>query len=122
YPFDPAVLAALLPTISDQKSRELLTAYAGERWDAGRIDALVARAAAWRDRTGAPIICTEFGVYRPVSPTSARIAWLRDVRAALERHRIGWTTWEYAGGFGVVDGPPGRRVIHAPTARALFEE
>lgn len=122
YPFDAAALAALLPTISDQKAREVLSAYAGEHWDAARIDALVARAAGWRDRTGAPIICTEFGVYRPVSATAARFAWLRDVRAALERHRIGWAIWEYAGGFGVVNGPPGRRVIDAPTARALFEE
>ena len=76
--------------------------------------------AAWRDRYGAPVICNEFGVYRAVSPAEDRAAWLRDVRTALERRQIGWTAWEYAGGFGVVDGPVGWRVIHAQTARALL--
>ena len=59
---------------------------------------------------------------RAASPPDDRVAWLRDVRTALERHRIGWTAWDYAGGFGIVDGPTGRRVIHAPTARALLGE
>ena len=30
-----------------------------------------------------------------------RLRWLADVRAALERHGIGWAMWDYAGGFGV---------------------
>ena len=65
---------------------------------------------------------TEFGAFRPVSPADDRAAWLRDVRSALERRQIAWTAWSYFGGFGVVDGPAGQRVIHAPTARALLGE
>ena len=76
----------------------MLNEYAEERWDAAAIDDLVERAAAWRDKYGAPVICTEFGAFRAVSPAEDRAAWLRDVRTALERRQIGWTAWEYAGG------------------------
>ena len=122
YPSSPAAVAPVLTKASDAAAREMLAAYAEERWDAAAIEQLVDRAAAWRDRHGAPIICTEFGAFRPVSPAEDRAAWLRDVRTALERRQIGWTAWEYAGGFGVVDGPAGSRVIHAQTARALLGE
>jgi endoglucanase len=122
YPSSPTAVAPVLARTSDRAARDLLTAYAEQRWDAAAIERLVERAAAWRDRHGVPIICTELGVYRPASPPDDRVAWLRDVRTALERRRIAWTAWEYAGGFGIVDGPAGRRVIHAPTARALLGE
>ena len=120
YPSSPSAVASVLAGVSDSEARKMLTEYADERWDASAIERLVERAAAWRDRYGVPIICGEFGVYRSASPAADRIAWLRDVRTALERKTIGWTAWEYAGGFGVVDGPVGQRVIHAPTARALL--
>jgi aryl-phospho-beta-D-glucosidase BglC (GH1 family) len=122
YPFNPTALGTIVPTISDARARDLLASYAQQQWTGDRIDALVERAAAWRERFGAPVICTEFGAYRVASPPDDRVLWLRDVRTSLERRRIAWTTWEYAGGFGVVDGPAGQRVIHAPTARALFGE
>lgn len=48
-----------------------------------------------------PLTCNEFGVYRAYTPAPDRLRWLADVRAALERHRIGWTMWDYAGDFGV---------------------
>ena len=37
--------------------------------------------------------------------------WIRDVRTALEADGIGWTMWDYRGGFGVVwkdDGQPAK--------------
>ena len=120
YPSSPAAVAPALATAASPAARELLTAYAEQRWDAAAIERLIDRAAAWRDRYGVSIVCTEFGAFRAVSPADDRATWLRDVRTALERRQIGWTAWEYAGGFGVVDGPAGQRVIHAQTARALL--
>src|SRR5262249_54170032 len=116
YPSSPSAVAPLLAKVADPNGRKLLAAYGDERWEAVAIDRLVERAAAWRDRYGVPVLCTEFGVYRDVSPARDRFAWLRDVRTALEKRQIGWTAWEYAGGFGVVDGPVGHRVTDAPTA------
>ena len=40
-----------------------------------------------------------------------RAAWISDVRSTLEKYNIGWTMWDYRGGFGVVwkqDGKPAK--------------
>ena len=55
----------------------------------------------WAEQHHVPLMVTEFGVYRVAAPPASRAAWLRDVRTVLERHRIGWTVWEYNGGFGI---------------------
>jgi hypothetical protein len=55
----------------------------------------------WAERHHVPLMVTEFGVYRPVAPPASRATWLHDVRTVLERHQIGWTVWEYDGGFGI---------------------
>jgi hypothetical protein len=68
-------------------------------------------AAAWGKENNVPLICNEFGVYRRVTPKESRMQWIRDVRTALEADNIGWTMWDYRGGFGVVwkeDGQPAK--------------
>ena len=58
--------------------------------------------AAWGKKNDVPLICNEFGVHRPVAPADSRMRWIHDVRTALEDDGIGWTMWDYRGGFGVV--------------------
>ena len=48
-----------------------------------------------------------------------RAAWLRDLRSVLEEFNIGWTMWDYAGGFSVVNQVNGQREIDALTVEAL---
>ena len=60
----------------------------------------IALAAQWAARSGVPLVVTEFGVFGTADRESRR-AWLRDVRSALEASGIGWTIWEYRGGFGI---------------------
>ena len=101
YPSSPELVAPLLPTVANDAARGALRQYGEERWDASRVERMVAQAAEWAQRRGVPLTCNEFGVYRAYAPADSRLRWLADVRAALERHRIGWTMWDYAGGFGV---------------------
>ena len=57
------------------------------------------------------MLCNEFGVYRRVTDKNSRMNWIHDVRTALEADGIGWTMWDYRGGFGVVykqDGQPAK--------------
>jgi aryl-phospho-beta-D-glucosidase BglC (GH1 family) len=54
----------------------------------------------WAQKNHAHLVVTEFGVYRAAPPRS-RAAWFRDVRTILESHDIGWSVWEYNGGFGI---------------------
>lgn len=55
----------------------------------------------WAQKNHQHLIVTEFGVYRPFAPPPSRAAWLHDARVTLEKYGIGWTVWEYNGGFGI---------------------
>jgi hypothetical protein len=58
-------------------------------------------------------------VFRKVSPPESRAAWLHDMRTVLEKYHIGWTMWDYQGGFSVVNKINGRAVPDQETAKAL---
>jgi endoglucanase len=58
-------------------------------------------AAEWARRWKTMLVVTEFGVYAEAAPRDARATWLATVRHTLEAHHIGWTVWEYQGGFGI---------------------
>jgi len=47
------------------------------------------------------------------------VRWIADVRTALEMYGIGWTMWDYAGGFGLVTKQSGQIVVDQPIVSAL---
>lgn len=59
--------------------------------------------------TGLKLYCGEWGCY-PSVPRPDLLAWYRDVRHCLESNDIGWTNWDYKGGFGVRDAKTGEPV------------
>ncbi len=120
YPGNPELVAPLVAAAERENVRAVLKDYGEQRWDAARVEREIARAAEWAQRRGVPLTCNEFGVYRAYSPAPDRLRWIADVRAALERHRIGWAMWDYAGGVGVAVGAQGGRAEPDPeTAAAL---
>jgi aryl-phospho-beta-D-glucosidase BglC (GH1 family) len=119
YPSSPETVARILDNLANEKARENAGWYGNENWDCIKIDAVIARAAAWGIRNSVTLTCNEFGVYRKYARASARARCLRDVRRACEKYNIGWCMWDYAGGFSVVTGPPGERVADSDTLRAL---
>ena len=78
-----------------------LSNYMAAYGSANSIRAEIEVAARWAASHNVPLVVTEFGVYGAVAPRDSRAAWLRDDRRALEAHSIGWTVWEYRGGFGI---------------------
>ncbi|MFL6253807.1 MAG: glycoside hydrolase family 5 protein [Pyrinomonadaceae bacterium] len=120
YPASPDAVAPLVAAAERENVRAVLKDYGEQRWDAARVEREIAQAAEWAHRRGVPLTCNEFGVYRAYAPAPDRLRWLADVRTALERHRIGWTMWDYAGGFGVAVREKGGRAEPDPeTAAAL---
>lgn len=119
YPLTTAAIEDLLPRIVDEQTRKELAHAGRQHWDAGRIEAEIARAAAWASEHGVRITCNEFGVYRQHADPAQRAAWLRDVVAACEKHRIGWAMWDYRGGFALVNKQDGRSVPDPRTVEAL---
>jgi aryl-phospho-beta-D-glucosidase BglC (GH1 family) len=105
--------------VPDAMNRLYVLRYGMEHWDAARIDMEIDQAAQWAKRWNVPLVCNEFGVYRKSADPQARAAWIHDVRSSLEHHGIGWTMWDYSGGFGVVTKTNGKAVPDEVTLRAL---
>jgi aryl-phospho-beta-D-glucosidase BglC (GH1 family) len=111
YPATETSMADLVKQVPDLQHRYELERYWLDHWDAHRIRLLIDEAAFWAKTNNVPLVCNEFGAYREFSELASRMNWLRDVRTALEADGIGWTMWDYRGGFGVVykqDGQPAR--------------
>lgn len=103
YPSSPQNVEDVAARIEDEEARGVVLEYGKQRWNKQKIQEEIRRIAQWRQRHGVPIICNEFGVYRRFVGAKDRAAWLGDVRSALESEGIGWTMWDYQGGFSVVN-------------------
>ena len=111
YPATESSMDELLKQVPDPANRYAFEHYWLDRWDAHRIRLQIDAAAAWGKSNNVPLICNEFGVYRRVTDPASRMNWIHDVRTALEADGVGWTMWDYRGGFGVVfkqDGQPAK--------------
>jgi endoglucanase len=110
YPADDSSLD-LIKQVPDLQDRFAFERYWLDHWDAHRIRLEIDAAANWGKTYHVPMLCNEFGAYRQVTDPQSRMNWIRDVRTAMEADSIGWTMWDYRGGFGVVwkqDGQPAK--------------
>ena len=69
--------------------------------DRARIEASLKPALEFRERTGRPLYCGEFGVIAH-APIESQKRWARDTVDLLEQYDIGWANWDYKGGFGLL--------------------
>jgi aryl-phospho-beta-D-glucosidase BglC (GH1 family) len=119
YPSNPENISKILDTIHDEAARNNLLRYGEDHWDAKRIDLEIGKAAAWAAKYRVPLTCNEFGTFRNFAPAADRASWIRDMRTALEKYGIGWTMWDYAGGFGVVNKQNGHATPDDQVVKAL---
>ena len=119
YPSSPDAVKVLLDTIPDDPARYNLLRYGEDNWNAQRIDRELGAAATWAAKHRVYITCNEFGTFRKVVKAADRLAWLQDMRTALEKHGIGWTMWDYAGGFAVVNKVNGQAQRDPEVLKAL---
>jgi len=119
YPSTVENVDAAVASVPDDVHKLALRRYGAERWNAQRMEAEFAQVAAWGKKWNVPLTCNEFGVYRKTANPDDRARWLSDVRTALEKNGIGWTMWDYSGGFGVVVKKDGVATVDQITAKAL---
>ncbi len=100
--------AALIP---DAINRLQAIHYGLDHWNAARIGGEIGQVAAWAKRWNVPVTCNEFGVYRKTATAEDRARWISDVRTTLEKYGMGWTMWDYSGGFGVVTKQEGHPAV-----------
>jgi endoglucanase len=98
-----------------EEMRKAILSWSGVRLDRKRLEAHLKPALEFRDRTGRPLYCGEFGVIRN-APIESQKRWLADMRDMFDRHDIGWANWDYKGGFGLLT--PERE--ERPIREALF--
>jgi hypothetical protein len=104
----------------DAATRDLMLFYCTLRWDEARVAERLEAAAAWARRHDAVVLAGEFGASAMLNP-SARLAWLRTVRARCEAHGIGWALWGYDDvmGFDVPRPPNAAPLLDPGVLRAL---
>lgn len=119
YPSSPDAVKAVLDTVLDEPAKYNLLRYGEENWNAARIDRELGMAAAWGAKHHVYITCNEFGAFRKYAPASDRIVWLHDMRIAFEKHSIGWTMWDYGGGFAAVNKTNGQAQQDPELLKAL---
>jgi endoglucanase len=119
YPSTPENVHSAESEVPDPINRQAVARYGLDQWNAARIDAEIVQAATWGKHWNVPLTCNEFGVYRATANSADRAAWLHDVRITLEKYNIGWTMWDYAGGFSVVTRNNGVSTPDPVTLKAL---
>jgi endoglucanase len=119
FPGTSELVAAAIAKQTDDFARWKLTEYGLEHWDAEHIAGEIRFAAEWAKSRHVPLTCNEFGAYRNYSNPDDRQRWLQAVRTALEQNNIGWTMWDYQGGFGVVTKKDGTTTEDDGVLRAL---
>ena len=120
YPATPEALGVALAGVPDESARYTLYLYGAAGWNRSSMLGRLMFARQWADSHHVPIICDEFGAYRSTVPSDSRTRYLRDVRSDLEQLHIGWSMWEYSGGFGLVTRTPdGFAIPDAATVDAL---
>ena len=100
YPADSLRCTAAVRALNDSSAARRASVYCAQRWDAPVIGAALDRAAEWSRGHGVPIFAGEFGAYCG-APGPDRLAWIQDVREALERRQIGWALWGWDDCFGL---------------------
>jgi len=119
YPSTPENVRQAAALVPDAVNRLAVIHYGMDRWNAARIDEEINQIAAWGQRWNVPLTCNEFGVYRKAAAPENRARWISDVRTTLEKNGIGWTMWDYSGGFGVVVKQEGKTMADELTVKAL---
>lgn len=67
------------------------------------IEKLLAKVVKFRNQTGKPVFCGEFGVYNQNSQNEDRVYWYESVRKIFEKYSIPWTSWDYRDKFGLFE-------------------
>lgn len=117
YPFTSQVCQNILPKLK-LEARKMVEWYCKESWGEAHLEAEIAKLAAWQQEHDVKLLVTEFGVYKQATIRD-RLNWIRHARSLFEKYDIGWTMWEYEGGFGLTKEVDQKRKVDPEVAKAL---
>jgi hypothetical protein len=101
YPASMPDLSALAATLPREDWREQTMLFSEVELGMARMEAWLRPVLEFRERTGTPVFCSEFGAYE-ACPMPSRCNWYRDAVELFRKHDIGWSNWDYIGDFGIL--------------------
>lgn len=102
FPATDKKMQELIDRADSEEAKWRLLQYQEDHWTPDRIAGDIAFVAQWAHERNVPLMCDEWGVYRNFVMPEDRGRWLAATRTAFKDNHIGWTMWDYQGGFGVV--------------------
>ncbi|MBN8835702.1 MAG: cellulase family glycosylhydrolase [Sphingobacteriia bacterium] len=105
YPSSPQSIAPILRNYNDPDILKLLNWYGDCKFNGDSLSSHIMQAVGWANSNNVRLMCNEFGSYKVYAPANARVKFINDVRAILEKNNIGWAMWECDEGFGFMSYP-----------------
>lgn len=102
FPHGAAAMPACPPSLVGTWIQSNMASYS-THGTVANMYSLLDIATAFRTNRNVPIYCGEFGVLNHNSDPSHRVAWYRATTQYLDSLQIGWTMWDYHGGFGLFE-------------------
>jgi len=109
YPANTGNTANMAAAASNSEIRNLINWEGRRQYNADSINLSMRVVYSWANQHKVPVICNEFGAYKPFVAEDGKIRYLRDVRNALVKYKIGWAVWDFDEGFGLSVYPNNRR-------------
>jgi aryl-phospho-beta-D-glucosidase BglC (GH1 family) len=103
FPANATVLDSLIGATSFQDLKNALQDYKTQNYNFNSLVDWIKPVADWATNNNVLVTCNEFGSYKLYSPRASRLAWIHDIRTALEQNNVGWAMWDYDEGFGLID-------------------
>ncbi len=101
YPSKQPVIDSLVKATSVQSLKDALKWYGSQKYNVDSLKNWIKPAETWAKKYNVVVTCNEFGAYKPFAARGSRLAWIQDMRVALEDNNIPWAMWEYDNGFGL---------------------
>lgn len=105
YPGTPENMAPLATAATTQDLKFFLQWYGTQRYNADSVNNAIKQVYNWSNAHHVPVICNEFGVYKPYTPADSRLRYLQEFRTTVNQYKIGWAVWDYDEGFGMASYP-----------------
>ena len=102
FPYGSPAMPAVPSSLVGTWVQSNMASYATEGTVAN-MRSLIDIALAFSTSRNVPIYCGEFGVLNHNSDPAQRVEWYRETTQYLDSLNIGWTMWDYHGGFGVFE-------------------
>ncbi len=102
FPYGASAMPPVPPELVGTWVHSNMSSYSSQG-NVAHMRSLLDIAASFRASRDVPIYCGEFGALNHNSDPDQRVEWYRATTQYLDSLNIGWTMWDYHGGFGLFE-------------------